>query len=162
MGLRQPAPVNILLPKNFNPPPGAKSLDLASALNVVTGGTVTIMTFTPPQGFTAFLTSFATATDALTPPTTPANFEFNPSISGQRIYEYDGDPMDNFKISVIDGLNRVGLSNIALRQGYYLLAAGQTVTWNATNNSGATILMAVRQVGFMVQGTPTNEELFGG
>lgn len=136
-------PVKVNLPDHLYIPPGAQSLDMRNLFDVAAGATIDVIRFTAPLGggITRIL-SYGIFNDGLL----AANFDFIPTVDGRRVYPFQGDPLDNFRIYL--GVSP-DLSNSSLIPGLLDLAPGQTLVWQAQNRSVVTTTMGVRVTGFI-------------
>lgn len=148
-----PVPVPVKLPSNYFYPPNSQPLDIIGLQTIGPGVNVNvpILTFTCPTGFTAYLTGYATALNGAF---VPNAFNWFPSINGMRQFPFHGDPSNNFQITYAIS-NTSDISNVNLRTGFATMLSGQTLLWTVTtNNLSAPFTPLIRQVGYLIPGTP--------
>lgn len=134
----------VRLPPHLFIPEGAEALDLRRVADIA-AGTVNpfkFMEFECPQGATCHFISYAIYSDGGL-----ANLqEFIPRVDERRVFPYQGDPQDNFKINL--GL-APDLSNNALIQCQLTLNPGEKLQWYLVNANGVDIAMGVRMFGYI-------------
>jgi len=132
---------------NFPPhqytPQGASTFDFARLVTVGAGTTdAVIMEYEVKTGDDFVLTHYAIFNDALL----TSDAWFTPRVDGNRILQYHGDPMDDFKIS----LGRTpDLSNDALIESNIRLKKGRKITWTVTNSGAVDVDMGLRLKGYI-------------
>lgn len=132
------------LPPHLFIPPGAQALDIRRAANIAGNTTdpFLFMSFTCPQGVYTHFLSYGIFSDG----TLAANQEFIPRKNGARVFNYQGDPNDNFKINL--GL-APDLSNSSLITTQLTLSPGETIEWFVRNLNVVNVAMGVRMVGYV-------------
>lgn len=154
--LRKPIPVE--LPSHIYPyaPLGSQPLDFRKLCNVTAGSSnLAFMSFTAPQGSRTVFQAYAIFSDALNANLT----NFVPTVDGQRVFPYHGDPTDNFRIAL--GL-APDISNNALIPSQLILEPGQKMTWFVSNTDTVDVAMGVRMVGYFDVSAPRVTPRFGG
>jgi hypothetical protein len=134
----------VRLPPHLFIPEGAESLDLRVAADIApTGSTPTLlMEFECPANATCHFISYAVFSDGAS----AANQEFIPNVDGRRVFPYQGDPQDNFKINL--GL-APDLSNNSLIQCQLSIQPGDKLQWLVKNTNLVNLAMGVRMVGYI-------------
>jgi hypothetical protein len=140
--INEPLTVVANPPRHLQAPEGVQSLDMRRVL-LLAPATVDqlVISFTCPQGANVFFTHYAIYTNALD----ASLVEFKPTVDGNRIVPYHGDPNNNFKLDLSVGPD---LSATSLIQCQVTMAPGQVMTWTATNNTIGLSSMGVRMVGY--------------
>lgn len=136
-------PTPIQLPPHLFIPAGAESLDIRVAADILAGSVETLlMSFICPKGATCHFISYAVFSDG----TTAALQQFIPKVDGRRVFPYQGDPNDSFKINL--GL-APDLSNNSLIQCQLGINPDETIAWFVNNAHAVDISMGVRMVGYI-------------
>lgn len=134
----------VRLPPHLFIPEGAEALDLRRVADIAAGTSTPFkfLEFECPQGATCHFISYAVYSDG-----NLANLqEFIPRVDGRRVFPFQGDPEDNFKINL--GL-APDLSNNSLIQCQLTINPGEKLQWFLVNQSGVDIAMGVRMVGYI-------------
>lgn len=150
-------PVNVELPKHLFIPAGAQSVDIRVAADVA-ANTLTpalLMSFQAPKGARVHFINYGIFSDGIL----AANQEFIPRVDGNRVFPFQGDPNDNFRINL--GL-APDLSNTSLIQAQLTLDSEQTVEWLVINRNAVDIAMGVRMVGYVDRSQRRTTARFGG
>ena len=135
---------SINLPPHLFTPEGAESLDIRVAADIG-ANTITpalLMSFKCPPNATCHFLQYAVFSDG----SLAVNQEFIPRVDGNRVFPYQGDPNNNFKIDL--GL-APDLSNNSLIQCQLTIQPNQTVQWFVKNLNAVNIAMGVRMVGYI-------------
>lgn len=136
-------PTPVQLPPHLFIPAGAESLDIRVAADISAGSIQTqLMSFKCPKGATCHFISYAVFSDG----TTAALQQFVPKVDGRRVFPYQGDPNDSFKINL--GL-APDLSNNSLIQCQLGINPDETIAWFVDNTHVVDIAMGVRMVGYI-------------
>jgi hypothetical protein len=147
-------PFKITLPVNFYNPVGADSFDIR-ALDVFTAGQKKVlMTYTAKAGQTIHFIKYGLFTDILS----ADNVRFYPTIDGNRILRYHGDPNNDFALNLSVGPDLTEDSMIPCE---FDLKAGQTLQIVGENLSGADADLGVRFRGYIVNENASSRG-FGG
>lgn len=158
-----PVPLPVILPAPYFAPPDTLPLDLKTATQIPNGNRgIPILNFTVPAGYTAYLMGYAVATNyAGQAPGSPAGFSFIPSLNGARIWQWQGDPLNNFAITPFygTGLNN---DNLSYPGAPVVAQSGQPLVFTGSNTSGGLLNMAVRVVGYLRLGAPVKLPGAGG
>ena len=147
--------VSVLLPPHLYIPKDAQSLDLKNLFDVAPGATVTVIDFICPKGAITVIQYYAIFNDGLL----AANFDFYPTVDGRRVYQFHGDPLDNFRIYLGVGPD---LGNEALIVGTLYLQPAQRLVWQAQNRALVVSTMGVRTVGYVDYSLIRSQTRFGG
>lgn len=153
---RQPIPVE--LPSHVYPyiPVGCQPLDFRKLCSVDPATTkLEFMSFVAPVGTKTIFQAYAVFSDARDASLT----EFVPTVDGQRVFPYHGDPTDNFKIAL--GL-APDMSNSALIAAQLILEPGQKMAWYVSNFDSVAAAMGVRMVGYFDSSALRTTPRFGG
>ena len=137
---QEPQPVS--LPHHLFVPPSAQTLDLRRLSNVPAMTSAELIRFRAPKNMKTVLMSYALFNDALL----AANTYFLPTINGNRIYPFHGDPQLDFRISLALGPD---MDNAALINGLLYMEPDQELIWTFYNNSGVDVAAGVRVVGYV-------------
>lgn len=149
-------PTPIELPDNLFIPPGAESIDLKNLFDVTAGARATIIDFTnPATGGLVVILSYAVFNDGLL----ASDFDFFPTVNNKRVYQYHGDPLDNFRIYLGTGPD---LSNGSLINAQLYLQPGHRLRWVAENRAAVDTSMGVRVVGYVDRTKQRTQRRFGG
>lgn len=134
----------VKLPPHLFIPEGAQSLDLRRAADIAAGTSdpFKFIEFECPQGATCHFISYAIFSDG----NNATLQEFIPRVDDRRVFPYQGDPQDNFKINL--GL-APDLSNNSLIGCQLTLQPGQKLQWYLKNLNAVDIAMGVRMVGYI-------------
>ena len=149
------AGIKVFLPAHLYIPEDAQSLDMRNLFDVDPAATVRIIDFTAPDGATTVIQSYGVFNDGLL----AADFDFIPRVNGRRVYVYQGDPLDNFRIYL--GV-APDLSNTSLIVGTLYLQPGDRLTWDAINRSAVATTMGVRVVGYVDRSQTRKQTRTGG
>lgn len=139
---RQATPVR--LPPHLFIPEGAESLDIrvAADIGALTTTPTLLMEFQCPQGAQTHFISYAIFSDG----SLAQNQQFIPEVDGRRVFPFQGDPQDNFKINL--GL-APDLSNNSLIACQLTMNPGEKLQWKVINTNVIDIAMGVRMVGYV-------------
>lgn len=149
-------PTEVAFPPHLYTPAGAQSLDLRRVVNLPTGNTDYLLyEFIAPPGCTTHFTAYGIFNDG----DDGANFNFRPLVDGSRVFQYHGDPTQNFKIYLGLGPD---LSNVSLIPCQLSLNPGQKLQWLITNVSGVDTSMGVRMTGYLDTSLRRETARFGG
>ena len=134
----------VQLPAHLFIPAGAQALDIRVAADIAANTTdpSLLMSFTCPKAAVAQFIQYAVYSDGQL----AANQEFIPRVDGKRVFPFQGDPNDNFKINL--GLSP-DLSNAGLIQCQLTLNPGETIEWFIVNRNIVDLAMGVRMVGYI-------------
>lgn len=134
----------VRLPPHLFIPEGAESLDLRRAADIAanTSAPFLFLEFECPLGATCHFISYAIFSDGNLANTQ----EFIPRVDERRVFPYQGDPQNNFKINL--GL-APDLSNNSLIQCQLTINPGEKLQWYVVNNNAVDIAMGVRMVGYI-------------
>lgn len=134
----------VRLPPHLYTPEGAESLDLRVAADVAPtgGGQTLLLEFECPPNATCHFISYAVFSDGAV----ATNQEFIPNVDGRRVFPFQGDPQDNFKINL--GL-APDLSNNSLIQCQLSMQPGEKLQWFVKNLNLVNLAMGVRMVGYI-------------
>ena len=134
----------IKLPPHLFIPEGAESLDIRRAADIAaaTATPFKLMEFECPQGATCHFISYAVFSDGGLATTQ----EFIPRVDDRRVFPFQGDPQNNFKINL--GL-APDLSNNSLIQCQLTINPGEKLQWYVINTNGVDIAMGIRMVGYI-------------
>lgn len=145
--------------KSFPPhlflPASAQSVNLQNLFDVTAGTSQLIIDFTVPNGSFLYLLGYALFNDGLL----ASDFDFIPRVNGRRIYEFHGDPLDNFRLYL--GLS-TDFNNSAVVTAPMQIQPGDRLTWEAVNRSLVDTTMGVRVTGYIDRGQIRNQARFGG
>ena len=134
----------VRLPPHLFIPEGAESLDIRRAADIG-AGTVTptlLMSFRSPKNATTHFISYAVYSDGAL----AANQQFIPRVQGRRVFPYQGDPNNNFRIDL--GL-APDLSNNSLISCQLTINPDELFEWYVINTNLVDIAMGVRAVGYI-------------
>lgn len=149
----------ISLPKHLYIPERAQSLDIRRARVMDPMTSIDLITFRPVDlgitGSTVIFTAYGVFNDGLV----EDDYSFLPTVNGQRIFPYHGNPMKNFLISL--GL-APDLSNVSMIECQLSLNPTDTLNWRVTNNSAVATAMGVRMKGYIDLTQARVERRFGG
>ena len=145
----------ITLPRHLHLPEGARSIDIRRLAVFSPGSNTLLMSFQAPEGSTVMFTHYGIFNDGLD----ASLLEFVPTVNFQRVYPFQGDPMDNFKINL--GLT-VDLGNNALIEAPLQVNPGDTVRWTCVNNALVDVIMGVRMKGYIDSTSQRTTRAFGG
>lgn len=146
---------------NFtNIPDSSVSLDIHRLGDVTNANKEIFLPFTPPKGFTAFITSYALFSDALL----ESDIEFIPEINGQRVLVYHGNPQITkgrlpYKLSL--GMSS-DLSNTGLRECNLVVRDTDQLNWYVTQKNSSAQTMGIRCVGYLISNSKIAEPFTGG
>lgn len=142
-------------PAHQHTPPNAKTFDMRVLADVGAGSVnEELMSYTVGNGFELVVTGFALFNDALL----QSDTEFIPTVNEARVFQYHGDPNDNFRLSL--GLG-TSLSNEHLSDANLVLKSGQTFRMGVSNSSAVNATMGARIRGYIVTNTGKSVN-FGG
>lgn len=137
------APMPVILPPHLYTPNGAQSIDIRRAARVLDGvQNVEFMRFTAPEGSQVHFIAYSIFSDG----TLASTQEFVPRVNGKRVFQYHGDPNDNYKMNLGLGPD---LSNQNTIQCQLTLQPRDVLTWHLTNTSGVEVAMGVRMIGYI-------------
>lgn len=145
----------VTFPTHLYLPEGARSIDIRRLVVLAPGSNDVIMSFQAPEGSTVMFTHYGVFNDALD----ASLVEFVPTVNFQRVYPFQGDPNDNFRINL--GLT-VDLGNNALIEAPLQVNPGDTVRWTAVNNDVVNVIMGVRMKGYIDSTGLRPTRVFGG
>lgn len=136
--------IPVRLPPHLFIPEGAESLDIRRAADIgaLTTTPFKFMEFECPQGATCHFISYAVFSDG----NVASLQEFIPRVDERRVFPFQGDPQNNFKINL--GL-APDLSNNSLIQCQLTLNPGEKLQWYVVNGNAVIIAMGVRMVGYI-------------
>lgn len=121
----------------------SQSVDLRRQVNITSGaGKVLLISFTPRTDAIFYQQAYAVFADT----TNLFDVDFIPTVSGQRVLPYHGDPQNRFRINIQSSTD---LNNLALVNAPLKIQPGKVYAWFAVNNTGGDIDMSVRIVGYM-------------
>jgi hypothetical protein len=147
--------VQVDLPRHIYIPKGVPSLDLRRACFIPAGSSNYLLwEFTCRPGTVAIFTHYALYCDAQD----AALVEFKPTVDGNRIFPYHGDPSNNYKMNL--GL-APDLSEISLIQANLILFPGQTIRWKIDNLDTVDVAMGTRMVGYLDAAAAMTSSTFG-
>lgn len=134
----------VQLPFHLFIPPGAQSWDPRIAADVLANTTAPTLlwSFRVPKGAMLHIFSYAIFSDG----TLAANQEFIPRVNGSRVFPYQGDPTDEFKINL--GL-APDLSNNSLITCQLTLNPNDLIEWFVINRNVVDVAMGVRMSGYI-------------
>jgi hypothetical protein len=134
----------VRLPPHLFIPEGAESLDIRRAADIAAGTAAPfkLMEFECPQGATCHFISYAIFSDG----GLALNQEFIPRVDDRRVFPFQGDPQNNFKINL--GL-APDLSNNSLIQCQLTINPGEKLQWYVLNTNAVDIAMGIRMVGYI-------------
>jgi hypothetical protein len=138
------APTGVALPRHLYTPAGAEPIDIRVAADIA-ASTITpalLMSFTCPKGGLAHFIAYAVFSDGIL----AANQQFIPRVNGGRVFQFQGDPNNNFRIDLGLGPD---LTNNSLIHCQLSLQPGQTVEWFVLNLNLVDIAMGVRMSGYV-------------
>lgn len=142
-------------PQNMYLPEGAKSIDMRNLFTVDPGATETLIDYTPSSGGVAVITHFGIFNDGLL----ASDFDFFPTVNGNRIYPFHGDPLENFRLYLGTAPD---LSNDSLHHAPITLQPGQRLLWRVQNRAAVPTDMGVRVVGYFTRIQDRKQVPFGG
>ena len=153
----------VAFPRHLFPPQGVQTIDMRINRLMEPGEVFDLIDFNPSKLgiFSAvYITHYAIFNNGLV----EAEFSFNPTLNGKRIYPYHGNPLNTrapgtFLISL--GL-APDLANYALIPGYLVMNPQDTLKWTATNGSAVKTAMGVRVVGYVDTTTLRTTQQYGG
>lgn len=135
-------PVPIALPPHLFVPPTAQSVDISNLVNVDPLTTVEVLRFTAPIGNGTQFIGYCIYTNALDFTT----IQFNPTVNGNRIFPFHGNPNANFKI----GLSITGdLGQNGMRFAQLKMQPNDVLVWTVTNTGGSPFAAGVRMIGYV-------------
>lgn len=145
-------------PPHLSPPPGAYTVNFI-ALATVPAATaepgLVLWEYTHDTDNILRFTHYAIFNDGLLATAT----YFKPTINGNRIFQYHGNPMDNFRISLG---NAADMNNASLNPVNIELRKGQTISWRVVNTGAVDSDMGVRMVGYIDSSIKRSANRFGG
>jgi hypothetical protein len=101
-----------------------------------------IFTFTAPLGATTHFIGYSVFSDG----TDASLQEFIPKVNRERIFPFQGDPNNNFRINLGLGPD---VSNAHLILCQLTLNPREVLTWDVINNHGVDVAMGIRMVGYV-------------
>lgn len=140
--------IKIKIPENLVNPEGSKIVDISRLQTIASGDTETILEIIAKKSETFRFIRYGFFNNKVL----ASEVEFFPTINGNRILEYHGDPMQNFKLYLSLGDN---LAESNLIYCDIVLLPGQKLEWKAKNSGGAEGEFGVRMRGYKVN---TNKE----
>ena len=144
------------LPKHLFMPEAVAGVDMRKVCTIIAGSVKqSLFSFVCPVGNTIRFLSYGIFSDALS----SADTEFIPTVNGNRIFPYHGDPSNNFKMSL--GL-APDLSNNSLIPCQLQLNPGDKLEWFVTNIAAIDTFMGVRMVGYLDSAQSRAAARFGG
>lgn len=147
-------PFSVILPLNTFNPDGAETFDIEKLVSLNAGEEATILEYTAKESQTIRFIKYGMYTNVVL----GANVRFEPTIQGNRILKFHGDPMLNFALYLSVGPD---LSENSLKTCDVILTPGQTIKWIGRNLSGANANLGVRMRGYLVNNN-SNSKGFGG
>lgn len=147
-------PFNVILPSNTFNPEGAETFDIERLVSLDVGEENTIMEYTAKESQTIRFIKYGMFTNVVL----GQNVRFYPTINGNRILKFHGDPMNDFALYLSVGPD---LTENSMRNCDIVLSPGQTVRWVAKNLSGARADFGVRMRGYLINAN-TISRSFGG
>jgi hypothetical protein len=154
-----PARIPVEFPRHLYPPAGVDTLDFRIVRQMDPGEEFNLIDFTPQLfGIQAntYITQYAVFNDGLL----EANFAFQPTLNGNRIYPFHGNPAFN------PPLISLGLApdeaNYALINGFLTMNPQDRLVWRAFNKDVVSVAMGVRVVGYVDQTSKRVTTRFGG
>ena len=153
------SPVPVEFPRHLYPPPGVDTIDFRIVRQMDPTSEFDLIDFTPQlQGIqaTVFITHYAIFNDGLL----EADFAFQPTLNGARIYPFHGNPAFN------PSLISLGLgpdeTNNSLINGYLVMNPQDRLVWRAFNKDVVSVAMGVRVVGYVDQTSKRRSVRIGG
>lgn len=151
---RMKNPFNVFLPTNHYSPEGAETFDIERLVSIDPATTETVLLYTAKESQTIRFIRYGMFNNVVL----GANVKFYPTINGNRILKWHGDPQDNFSLYLSVGPD---LTENSLRPCDIVLTAGQTLEWRVANLSGSKADFGVRMRGYLINQN-TSERGFGG
>lgn len=145
----------VTLPPHLFIPEDAQSVDLRNLVNVSPGETVTLLEFVCPKGNFVKFISYAVYFDALL----FDNVNLVPTVNGERVFPYHGNPQRNYKIGLGTGQD---LSNGNLIACQLDMQPGDVLKWEFTSTDSVDVAAGVRMVGYVDQSAIRKQGRFGG
>jgi len=146
-------------PRHLYPPPGVDTVDFRIVREMDPGTSFNLIDFTP-QLFgiqsQVYITQYAVFNDGLL----EANFAFQPTLNGFRIYPFHGNPAFNPPLISL-GL-APDLSNYALINGFLTMNPQDRLIWTCYNKDTVAVAMGVRVVGYVDMVSKRVTTRFGG
>lgn len=137
-------PQAVSLPPHLFIPDDSQSVDIRNLANVPAGLTVSLLSFTAPQGGFVKFINYAVFFDALM----FSLINLVPTVNNVRVFPFHGNPQFNYKIGLGVGDD---LSNTNLIACQLDLQPGDVVNWQFTNNDVVDVAAGVRMVGYYSQ-----------
>jgi len=134
----------LVFPRHLFCPKGSEPVDWRSAIIVPALTTTPLSVFKYTAKSSEFFTflGYSLYNDS----SLAEDIEFFPTINGQRILRYHGDPDNNFKLNFSMGQD---LSNINIVNCNFRLNPNEEIEWKVVNRSNSTSRMGVRLTGFL-------------
>ena len=148
-------PFSVTLPSNTFNPEGADTFDIERLVTLDAGATEAVISYTALESQTIRFIRYGVFTNVVL----GDNVRFLPTINGNRILKFHGDPMNDFAIYLSVGPD---LTENSLRQCDVTLSPGQTLQWVAKNLSGAKAEFGVRMRGYLINQNSNPTRGFGG
>jgi len=147
-------PFKITFPRNFYNPVGADSFDIRALDVFIAGEKKVLMTYVAKEGQTIHFIKYGLFTDILK----ADEVRFYPTIDGNRILRYHGDPNNDFALNLSVGPDLTEDSMIPCEVD---LKPGQTLQIVGENLSGADADLGVRFRGYIMNENASSRG-FGG
>lgn len=146
-------------PRHLFPPPGVDTIDFRIERQMDAGEVFDLISFRPDehgiQG-TVYITQYAVFNDGLL----EENFAFVPTLNGQRIYPFHGNPA--FTPALISLGLAPDLGDEALINGFLTMNPQDRLKWTAYNKDSVSVAMGVRVVGYVDQTSQRTTVRYGG
>lgn len=136
-------------------PEGAETVDPRRLSLTVPGDDFILWQFQCPNGATTVFYRYVLFTDAVN----AANIEFVPTIDGNRILAYHGDPNNQYKMNLSIGIDLAEESSIPCQ---IFMQPGQILAWRVINNAPNPVSMGVRMMGYIDFGQRLTSSKIGG
>jgi hypothetical protein len=134
-------PIAVDLPPHLYIPSTAQSIDISNLVTVDPGTTEEVLRFVAPQGNTTQFIGFVIYTNAID----FSAIQFTPTVNTNRVFPYQGNPMQNFKI----GLAITGdLGQNGIRYAQLRMQPSDVLSWTVTNSGTAPFAAGVRMIGY--------------
>jgi hypothetical protein len=151
--LRMPQGAEVDLPRNLYAPAGSQSLELSATAAIPALTTVTLFTFTCPQGTVGQILGYAFNSAA------PGLISFTPTVNGFRVFPFHGDPSSQFLIFTPTGPD---LGNNSVIPAQLPLKPGDILGATVTNADIVPRAAAVRVSGYLISTIQFQDTRFGG
>lgn len=147
-------PFSVTLPSNNFNPEGAETFDIERLVSLDAGEESVILEYTAKESQTIRFIKYGMFNNIVL----GSNVRFYPTINGNRVLKFHGDPMLDFALYLAVGPD---LTENSMRTCDITLSPGQTLRWVGRNLSGAKGELGVRMRGYLINAN-TISRPFGG